>query len=118
MSIYDELVPLTREIMQEFKQGSVSLVRHTPGTGAADEPGQATTVTHALNATVKGVSYKYVRDGFAIDTDLEVTAATIDGVTPSKNDFIVIDGETYKIVEDMSTPAAGTRVVWKFIIRR
>lgn len=118
MSIYDDLRPVADEILGEFKQGTISLVQLTAGTGAADNPGAPTETTHALNATIKGVSFKYVKDGFALSTDLMVNAAPIDGVTPSKNDFIVIDGQRYKIIEDLSAPAAGTRVVWKFLVRK
>jgi len=42
----------------------------------------------------------------------------VSGVTPNMRDFIEVDGERLKIVQDISTPAAGVRVVWKFIVRK
>jgi hypothetical protein len=118
MSIYDELKPLAAEILGEFKQGTIKLVRRVAGAGPIDNPGAATETETTLDAVAKGVTFRYVKDGFALSTDLMVTSAVVDGVTPTKDDFIDIDGTRYKIVEDISPPAAGTRVVWKFIVRK
>ena len=118
MSIYDELRPVAAEILKEFKQGSIKLVRRVAGSGPIDNPGAATETEIDLDAVAKGVTFRYVKDGFALATDLIVTSAAVDGITPTKNDFIDIDGTRYKIVEDISPPAAGTRVVWKFIVRK
>lgn len=118
MSIYDELKPVVQGLMSEFKQGTISLIQLTAGTGAADNPGTPTEVTTALDATVQGAPFKYVRDGFATVSDMLVTAAVIEGITITKNDFIVIDGIRCKIIEDVSVPAAGTKVAWKFIVRK
>lgn len=118
MSIYDEMQSVASEVLSEFKHGTIKLVSVTSGTGAADDPGAPTEVVTALDAVVKGAPFKYVRDGFAVSTDLMVTAAVIDGITPSVNDFIEIDSIRYKIVQDVSAPAAGTRIVWKFLVRK
>lgn len=118
MSIYDELKPTVNEIMGEFKQGIIQLVQITPASGPIDNPGSPTETIHTLDATCKGVSFKFVKDGLALSTDLMVVAAPQEGVTPSANDFMIIDGDRFKIIQDLSTPAAGTRVVWKFIVRK
>lgn len=118
MSIYDDLRPVAAEILSEFKQGTIKLIQVTAGTGAADDPGAPTETTTVLDAVVKGAPFKYVRDGFATVSDLMVTAAPLDDVTVTKNDFIEIDAIRYKIIEDVSAPAAGTRVVWKFLVRK
>lgn len=118
MSIYDELKEVAAEIMSEFQQGVVNLVKITPGAGPADNPGASTSVNYLLDAVVKGVSFKYVQQGLAVVSDLEVTAAVLDTVTPSEKDFINIDGTLYKIVQNMIVPAAGTKIVWKFIVRK
>lgn len=118
MSIYDELKPVVSELLAEFKQGTIQLVQLTSGAGSPDDPGAPTETVIELDAVARGASFKYVKDGFAVATDLEVTAAVIDGVTPSKNDFIVIDGQRYKIIEDLRVPAAGTKVAWKFLVRK
>lgn len=118
MTIYDELKVVASDLLAQFKQGTISLVQLAPGNGPADNPGAPTETVVALNATVIGAPYKYVKSGFAVMTDLMVTAAIVDGVTPTKNDFIVIDGQRYKILGDVSVPASGVRVVWKFIVRK
>lgn len=118
MSIYDELKPVAQSLLKEFKQGSISLVQITPGTGAADDPGTPVEKSYNLDATVTGAPFRYVRDNLATVSDMLVTAAVIDGITITKNDFIVIDGIRCKIIEDVSVPAAGTRVAWKFLVRK
>lgn len=117
MSIYDDLKPVAASLMKEFKQGVISYIKLTPGTGPVDEPGPATEVLTPLNATVKGVSFKYVQNGLAVATDLMVTAAIVDGLILDMRDSIEIDGVRNKIVQILPTPAAGTKVVWKFIVR-
>jgi hypothetical protein len=118
MSIYDDLQPVASELLAEFKQGTISLIQSVPGDGDDDDPGEPATTTTELDATVVGAPFKYVQAGFAVASDMLVTAAVVVGITPDKNDFIVIDGVQYKIIQDVSKPAAGTRVVWKFLVRK
>lgn len=116
MTIYEELQPVAAQLLKEFKQGVTKLISVSTS-GNADAPTVTETET-ILDAAVKGISRKYVRDGFSVESDLEVTAAVVAGVTPTLKDYIEIDGIRYKIVRDISVPAAGTRVAWKFIVRR
>lgn len=118
MSIYDELSSEIPSIMSEFKQGEVNLIVVTPANGPVDNPGTPTETSHTLNATVQGVNFKYVQSGLAVSSDLIVTSAVVEGVTPSEKDFISIDGTRHKIVQDMSVPSAGIKLVWKFIVRK
>lgn len=118
MTIYDDIQQAASDVLSDLKQGSVSLVKITAGNGPADNPGTPTTTNYSLDATIKGASFKYVRNGMAVETDLQVSAAVLDGITVSVNDFIAIDGVNHKILHDISAPAAGTRCVWKFLVRR
>ena len=121
MSIYDEMQKIASDVLSdpEFKQGVISYVRIVPGSGPEDDPGPPTEIiTPVLGGVVRGVSYKYVKDGLALSTDKIVTMPVVSGVTPNMRDFIEVDGERLKIVQDISTPAAGVRVVWKFIVRK
>lgn len=118
MSIYDELKNVASEVLKDFKQSEISLVQLTPGSGPADDPGIPTTTITELDAVARGVSFKYVQNGLAVASDIQVTAAVLEGVTPSVNDFVRIDGIDHKIIQDISTPAAGTRCVWKFVVRK
>lgn len=117
-TIYDDIKLISSELLSDFKQGVVSLIKITPGGGPADNPGAATEVTSSLDATVNGVSFKYVSQGLAVSSDLEVTCSVIDGVTPDEKDFIEIDSNRFKIVQFMPKPASGTQVIWKFIVRK
>ena len=67
---------------------------------------------------MKGVSFKYVTQGLAVASDLEVVAAVLSSVVPSEKDFIEIANIRYKIVQLINIPAAGTQIVWKFIVRK
>lgn len=121
MAIYDEMQNIARELLTdpEFKQGKIEYVRIVPGTGPIDNPGPSVPVPTLIpGGTARGVSFKYVKDGLALSTDLTVVLPVTDGVTPDMKDFIDIDGVRYKIIQDISPPSAGVRVVWKFIIRK
>jgi len=118
MTIYDELQPVAAAILKEFKQGTIKLIRVTAGDGPAHNPGPSSVQFIPLDAVARGASFKYVKDGFCIASDLEITSAVLAGVTVTKNDFIQVDGLCYKILHDVSVPAAGTRVAWKFLVRQ
>jgi hypothetical protein len=115
---YDEMQKIASDVLKDFKQGVIKYIDIVPTSGPADEPGAPTVVEYELDAVAKGVSYKFVKDGLALSTDLTVTSAVLSGLTPNLRGFIEIDGNRYKIVQDISTPAAGTRAVWKWIVRK
>lgn len=118
MTIYDELKIVAKEVLTEFNQGVVKLINITPANGPADDPGNPTATPYTLaGAVVRGVGYRMLRNTNVVATDLEVTCNVIDGVTPTENDFIEIDGKRHKIVVAPQIPGAGTRVVWKFVVR-
>lgn len=120
MSIYTDMQELAADLLsdEDFDQKTVVFVETIPGAGPADNPGTPTITTTTLNAVVKGVGWKYQQMGFVPESDLEVTAAVVAGLSPAVSDLVDIDSVQYKIVADMSVPAANTRVVWKFIVRK
>lgn len=121
MSIYDEMREIAGELLSdpEFKQGTMRYMKIVPGSGPVDDPGPSTPQYTALPGGVaRGVSYKYVKDGLALSTDKTVIFPVVPGLTTNMKDFIEIDGVLYKMVQDISVPAAGTRVVNKFIVRK
>jgi hypothetical protein len=115
---YDDMQKIASDVLKEFKQGTIRYIDIVPGSGPADEPGAPTKTAYDLDAVAKGVSYKFVKDSLALSTDLTVTAAVQSGFTPNMRGLVEIDGVEYKIVQDISTPAAGTRAVWKWIVRK
>ena len=137
MSFYDEIQEVAGSILNEFKQGSVKLIHYEEASGGTldeptelveevnegtlDEPTELVEEVYDLDATVSGVSYKYLINSYAVASDLTVTAGVIKGVTPSINDFIEIEGVRHKIIRDISAApnaANGKPVVWRFICRK
>lgn len=122
-------------LLDRFKQGTVTLLRVTPGTPDPDEPWvpvDDTTVTYALKATVRSVEDRYVDGTTIFATDSMVTASPIMTKTHEDGDAVAnvetelevlpgddmaIDGKVVTIVKTMRVPKAGTAVVWKFITR-
>ena len=122
MAFYEDMQKLASSVMKEFKQGSVKLIQYneTKG-GTLDEPSELAEKVYNLDATVSGVSFKYLINSYAVASDLTVTAGVIQGVTPTINDFIEIEGARHKIIRDISAaPNAvnGKPVVWRFICRK
>lgn len=122
MGFYDEMQELAGSILNEFKQGSVKLIHYKEtNNGTLDEPSDLRETIYNLDATVSGVSYKYLINSYAVASDLTVTAGVIKGVTPTINDFIEIEGVRHKIIRDISAApnaASGKPVVWRFICRK
>lgn len=122
MAFYDDMQKLASSVLKEFKQGSVKLIQYKQTTGGTlDEPSELKETVYNLDATVNGVSYKYLINSYAVASDLTVTAGVIKGVTPTINDFIEIDGVRHKIIRDISSApnaANGKPVVWRFICRK
>jgi len=117
-AFYDEMQKIASGVLKQFKQGTIVYVKTVVGDGAPDDPGPATSLRYPLDAVAKGASFKFVSSGLALSTDLVVTCAIVEGLTIDPRDFVEIDGVSHKIVQDVSVPAAGNRVVWKFIVRK
>ena len=140
MTIYDDLQGIAAGLLKDFNQGGISLVQLTPGVQSArvssfslafdldaftaqipddpDYPPAPIETLVPLEGVARGASYKYVRQGLAVKGDLEVTVAVKAGINVGIDDHIMVKSDKYKIVEDLTVPAAGTPVTWKFIARR
>jgi hypothetical protein len=116
---YARMTATASRLLERFAQGTVTLTRSVPGEPDPDTPwipGEPTTTTYTLNATVKGVSDKYVDGTTILATDLEVTCAVFE-TEPLPSDELSIDGQTVTVVKTMTIPAAGNPVAHKFIVR-
>ena len=116
---YARMQGTASRLLNRFAQGTVSLTRTTPGSSSPSTPwipGEATTVTYSLDATVKGVSKEFIDGTTIVATDLEVTAAAF-GAEPEPGDTLSIDGKAVTILKQVRIPAAGTLVCWKWIVR-
>lgn len=130
MGFYEEMRDeVATPLLEEFAQGAVILTKPgetVPGENPWDPPVEGEPVVYTLDATVKGVSQKYIDGTTVLATDLEVLVSTV-GRDASGNpvaidpdfgaDTLTIDGQVMTLVRDLSVPAAGTKVVLKYIVR-
>lgn len=138
MSFYEETQSIATELLGEFKQGRVTVVRTVQEEKPDDWPtwepweGATTTSVYELDAVVKGVSVKLVDGEVVKATDLELTCSNkmmlveVDGVavTPAAVPFdaglldtLDIDGKPVTVVRDLTVPAAGTPVAHRYVVR-
>lgn len=118
MSFYDEMALVAQEVLTEFKQGIVTLRRPstpTPGANTWDSPTPAAPTDTPLNATVSGVTSRYIDGETIFATDLVVTFPALDA-TPAKTDMLVVNGKPAAIKQIIQIPASGTPVAYKVII--
>lgn len=118
MSLYDDLQSVAADTIGDFKQGSIRYGTITPGNGPVDNPGPSTTTWRVIPAVARGVKFKYVQNGMALASDLQVTFAGDVVAAPAAKDFVEIDGIPYKIVQIVPKPAAGTPVAFTLIVRK
>ena len=123
MGFYDDMQKIASSSMKDFTQGSVKLFHYEQKDDLSnlDEPTDLVEKVYDLDATISGVSYKYLINNYAVASDLTITAAVIPGVKISINDFIEVEGEKHKIIRDISaapTSASKQPVVWRFICRK
>ncbi len=128
MNFYKDLQKVASDVLNTFNQGDIKLVKFEDVISydedgsviepTPDNPAEKQEVFYQLKGSVSGVSWKYISSGFATQSDLELTVAVLADKTISIDDYVQIDGVSYKIIEDVSTPSAGVPVVWKFVIRK
>jgi len=118
MSIYDDLKQVAGEVISEFKQGNIKYISNGVGVGPIDDPGAGIRKATSFDGVARGVSFKYVQQGFAVVSDLQVTLPASTGIVPVMQDGIEIDGINYKIVKILKKPAAGVTVVYVLIVRK
>jgi len=118
MSIYDDLKVVASGILNEFNQGGIKLVHVSVSDNSTPDEPQTIETVYNLVGTVKGGDFRYDKDGFIATAEKEVIVGVLDGVQPSENDFIELNGYRYKIVKDLSVPGVGTKCVWKFLISK
>jgi len=135
MGFYDDMQGVAVSLLTEFKQGTITLTRTTPGAVDANEswtPVADSTVRYSLNAVAKSVDDKFVDGKMIFSTDVIITASPImlkthvDG-SPVTNvntelevlagDKITMDSKELEILKTMRIPRAGTAIAWKFIVR-
>lgn len=141
MGLYADIAVVANQLLSSeaaggFGQGTVTLTRTTTAASAAETPwipGAASTSVYALKATVKAVSEEFINGTSIVATDLEVTCSTsmtlttVNGAPVTEvvttvldlqpGDVLSIDGVSHSVQLTMRVPAAGTPVVWKFVVK-
>jgi hypothetical protein len=115
---YLEMRDIASDLLSDFKQGLIRYIAVTPGAGPADNPGPPIETPYTLDATARGVSFKYVNNTSIVVTDGQVTMAYRPDVTPDIKGFIEGDGVRHKVVAVVRIPEFGDVVAWRIIFKR
>jgi hypothetical protein len=126
MSIYDDMRGVASDLIGEFDQSKGTgeesdglwYVAVVPGTGPADDPGPSTPTRTKLDATARGVSFKYVDNSLILATDLQLTTPAREGFAPNMKGRIEMDGASYKIVAIHNVPPSGVTVTHRIFFRK
>lgn len=115
-SIYSNAAKIAADLLTDFKQGNVAIIRKSAAAGPAYNPDVPTTTNLPVNAVARGVSKKYVDGALILASDLQITIPTT--TLAVMGDRISIDSIIYDVVAIKNIPAAGTPVAQVIIIRR
>lgn len=120
MTVYDDAKQIAKDVLgdPDLRQDTIKLIQITRGSGPADEPGATTETAYDLDATAGQAPYRFIKDGFTRTNAYLISAAIIDDVEVTTDDFIEINGVRYKIVQDLTSPSPGARTVWKFFVQK
>lgn len=136
---YGKMQATANRLLARFKQGRVTVIRNVDGDPRPPDwptwepwPDNSRREVYELDAVVKGVSEKFIDGDTVKASDLEVvcsnkmTLVEVDGdpVAPVAVEFDValaetmnIDGQPVTIVRRVAVPAAGVKIVHRFIVR-
>lgn len=118
MSFYEEMRGVADELLAEFKQGAVILTRIAPGESDPETPwipGEAVETSYSLDATVRGVSAKYIDGTTVVASDLQIMCA-VPPVEPQMTDVYSIDGDVHVPKRILPIPAAGEPCAYLIIV--
>ena len=116
MSFYTRLQGTASKLLGEYAQGTITHIRDGEATGPSYDPTPGVPVVTPVTASVKGVSSKYVQDGFISAQDLELICSVF-GFDPVQSDRFSIDGRELQVIMVEPIPAAGTTVAWRVFLK-
>jgi hypothetical protein len=118
MSFYTNLTNTASRLLSKYGQGTVEIGRPVtvPGVNPWDAP-TTTTQWQEVNASVKGVSQKFVDGVNIVISDREVLTQTPEDFDAEAGDQMRIDGQVVAVLSVQGIPAAGAAVVTRFIVR-
>jgi len=116
MSFYTRLQATATKLLEEYSQGAITHIRDGAPTGPSYDPTPGQAVATPVTASVKGVSARYVQDGFISAQDLELICSVF-GFDPVQSDRFSIDGRVLQVIMVEPIPAAGTIVAWRVFLK-
>lgn len=117
MTFYQDMQDLAKDVLGEFDQGDIYLIKVASGTGPDWNPGDPTEVPHLVDGAIAGVSEKYVDGSLVVASDLQCVIPG-GGQVPTTSDVIRSGGTRYQIVQVIPIPAAGIAAAYDVIIRK
>jgi hypothetical protein len=126
---YGEMADIATDLLTEFQQATVKLVRTGTTGGKPYNPVAGQSVKYTFKgATVRGVSSKYIDGKDIITTDMQVSlsvaqfdetgAVVSPSVRPLVTDKLEINGKLFNIIADKTVPPAGVAVAYIIIFRK
>lgn len=117
---YDEMASIASGLISEFKQGDVTYIELLDGNGPDDNPGPPIEAPPIkLEAVARNAEFKYI-DG----TLIESTTTQLTFAPPNETlvlddlDYVIIDGQRYKIIKKMTIPPMGVPIVHVIFVNR
>ena len=116
MTFYTRLQSTATKLLDKYAQGTISHIRDGEPTGPSYDPTPGVPVVTPVTATIKGMSARYVQDGFISMQDLELFCSVF-GFDPVQSDRFSIDGRELQVIMVEPIPAAGTTVAWRVFLK-
>lgn len=112
MSFYGKMQGLATKLINQFKQGTVTITRITT-TPNGTEPWNATdgSQSYDLAATVSRVEQKYIDGTLIVGTENQITFA-VPPITPTMGDTFALDGVVMTLKDLRPIPPVGTPVAY------
>jgi hypothetical protein len=118
MTFYRDMQGIANDLLEEFDQGPLYLLRETPGDGPGWNPGESPeSMRKQFPGTVRGVSQKYVDGTLVVATDLQCTMPG-GRIEPTLDDRIEVNGKAHQIVMIDPKPASGPVAAYVIVIRK
>lgn len=116
MTFYEEMQGVATELLTEFNQGIIRLVRITK-TGPSYNQSQSSQTIYPLHGVTKGVSQKYVDGKNIVITDSQAIISVPSDIIPDISDKLRVDGKDYEILSVKKIPESGITVAILIIYR-
>lgn len=120
MTFYEDMQGIATDLLTEFQQGEILMIKSTPGIGKPWKPGAPTERTVTVQGAARGAKLSFSPKSLVQVGDLIVTIDVPSDPAdyPDMTDTLSIDGTRMKIVDITQKPAAGVPVVFTCLVRK